>query len=65
MRGKGSVRGSDVGARTGDVGGSGVGGTGTDDVGSPWMKRTVQIHEWQNEKRQATLRVLISSIDTR
>jgi hypothetical protein len=27
------------------------------------MKRTVQIHEWQNEKRQAILRVLISSID--
>jgi hypothetical protein len=27
------------------------------------MKRTVQIHGWQNEKRQATLRALISSID--
>jgi hypothetical protein len=38
-------------------------GRGRSTVGSPWMKRTVQIHGWQNEKRQATLRALISSID--
>jgi hypothetical protein len=31
-------------------------------VGSSWMKRMVQIQR-QNQKRQATLRVLISSID--
>jgi hypothetical protein len=38
-------------------------GRGRSTVRSPWMKRTVQIHGWQNEKRQATLRALISSID--
>jgi hypothetical protein len=38
-------------------------GAGRSTVGSPWTKRTAQIHRRQNEKRQATLRALISSID--
>jgi hypothetical protein len=39
-------------------------GRGRSTVGSRWMKRTVQIYRWQNKKRQATLRALISSIDS-
>jgi hypothetical protein len=47
----------------GGEGEAGGGGGAEHDRIACLIKRTVQIHGWQNEKRQATLRALISSID--